>query len=412
MNLFVKLKEYFQGIKMFQRTLIMTAVSLFVLINFNTVLTHAATLSFAVEDADLQYTQQSSNRTLSDGKTVTLSALPGNILGYDNSQGDGGIYVYDGGASSGVNLTISVQNGYMFDINSFNALASDTAVSYVLTYVDGSTFSSTLNGVSTSGYSTLTPDIKNVKQVVLTSVDYAIFQDFDINVKAIPTAIAEDITVDGTKNSAITSRDVLITLINDKLSQDINENTDLSSWITNLPSGLTAKAKTTALAEATAVTLTIAGTPTATSSAPMAITIPAASLKSDLRLTVATNTNAKFAVVAPAPVPSATVGNITVDGTQNSAITSRDVLITLTDDTLASNITAGDNLASWIANLPSGLTATAKSNAAAGATAVTITIAGTPTAVSSAGMIITIPAASLTSNANLTVTANTNAKFA
>ncbi|WP_032079780.1 hypothetical protein, partial [Clostridium drakei] len=150
----------------------------------------------------------------------------------------------------------------------------------------------------------------------------------------------------------------------------------------------------------------------AISSAAMLITIPAASLTSNANLTVTANTNAKFAVVAPTPVPSATVGNITVDGTQNSAITSRDVLITLTNDTLASNITAGDNLASWIINLPSGLTATAKSNAASGATAVTLTIAGTPTAISSAAMLITIPAASLTSNADLTVTANTNAKFA
>ena len=110
-------------------------------------------------------------------------------------------------------------------------------------------------------------------------------------------------------------------------------------------------------------------------------------------------------------VPTATVGNVVVNGTASSAITSKEVVITLTNVSLKNSIAAGANLATWITNLPSGLTAVAKSTIAAGATSVTITIAGTPTAVYYACMTIFIPAASLTSNANLIATTNLNAYF-
>jgi hypothetical protein len=165
----------------------------------------SGTLSFAMGDADLQYDQQSSTRTIG-GQEFTLSALPGNVLAYDDSQGAGGIFVYDGGASAGVNFTITVNNGYMFDIDSFEALASDTSVSYVLTYADGTTSSGTLNGVSTSGYSTLSPTITNIKQIVLTSVDYAVFQNFAIaNITAIqaPDTTKPVITLNGSASVTV-----------------------------------------------------------------------------------------------------------------------------------------------------------------------------------------------------------------
>nr|WP_304598782.1 fibronectin type III domain-containing protein [Geobacter sp. FeAm09] len=140
----------------------------------------SGTLSFTAGDGDVQYSLQSTTRTVG-GQTFTISALPGNVLGYDSSQGADGLYVYDGGASSGVNVTIAAPNGYVFDIDSFKALASDTVVSYVLTYGNGSTASGSLNGVSTSGLSTLSPTISGIKQIVLSSVDYAVFQDFALS---------------------------------------------------------------------------------------------------------------------------------------------------------------------------------------------------------------------------------------
>ena len=59
--------------------------------------------------------------------------------------------------------------------------------------------------------------------------------------------------------------------------------------------------------------------------------------------------------------------------------------------------------------MPTGLTAVVKTGHTS--TSVTIVINGTPTQTRSAAMTITIPAASLASNANLAVTTNVDAKF-
>ena len=104
------------------------------------------------------------------------------------------------------------------------------------------------------------------------------------------------------------------------------------------------------------------------------------------------------------PVPSATVSDVTISGTKNNAISNTVVTVTLTNDTFENSL-SGD----WITNLPAGLT---QSVARTGDTTATITVSGTPTATSTAQMEITIPAAQLvTSDSNLTVTANANAKY-
>ncbi len=111
-------------------------------------------------------------------------------------------------------------------------------------------------------------------------------------------------------------------------------------------------------------------------------------------------------------VKTATLGNIEISGTKDSAITSKDVVITLANDTVKTQIAADTDLAAWITNLPAGLTAKAKAQVNALATSVTITIAGTPTEVKAAALAITVPSASLTGGADVTATANANAKFA
>ena len=95
------------------------------------------------------------------------------------------------------------------------------------------------------------------------------------------------------------------------------------------------------------------------------------------------------------------------DGVTNQRVTihyNTVVTVTLTNDTFA-NPLSGD----WITNLPAGLT---QSVARTGDTTATITVSGTPTATSTVQMAITIPAEQLvTSDSNLTVTANANAKY-
>jgi hypothetical protein len=106
--------------------------------------------------------------------------------------------------------------------------------------------------------------------------------------------------------------------------------------------------------------------------------------------------------------PSATVGTLNVAGSLNQAVTAVDLVITISNTTFT-GLSTSANVASWITNLPTGLTAEVKAGSTS--TSVTIEIAGTPTQPQSAAMTITIPAASLASNADLAVTTNANAKF-
>lgn len=113
----------------------------------------------------------------------------------------------------------------------------------------------------------------------------------------------------------------------------------------------------------------------------------------------------KFTVsYTAAPSPTATVGDVTINGEKDKSIANKDVVITLANDTFASTL-SGD----WIINLPTGLS---QSVSLTDDTHAKITVSGTPTETSSAELAITIPAANLVSNADLTVTSNENAKFA
>jgi hypothetical protein len=108
----------------------------------------------------------------------------------------------------------------------------------------------------------------------------------------------------------------------------------------------------------------------------------------------------------------ATVADVTITGTTNSALDGTDVTLTITGDTIKTAIAASADLATWFTNLPAGLTAVAKEAVAASATSVTITVSGTPTKVSSDELAITVPAASLTKGKALTVRQRATAKFA
>ncbi len=102
-----------------------------------------------------------------------------------------------------------------------------------------------------------------------------------------PAATVGNVTVSGTKGTAITSTDVTVTLTNDTFGATLSGN-----WITNLPAGLTQSVTRT---DDTHAKITVTGTPTATSTAAMTIVIPDAQLvTSSSDLTVTSNANAKF----------------------------------------------------------------------------------------------------------------------
>ncbi|MDR0840330.1 MAG: hypothetical protein LBN26_02960 [Christensenellaceae bacterium] len=109
--------------------------------------------------------------------------------------------------------------------------------------------------------------------------------------------------------------------------------------------------------------------------------------------------------------PFAVVANVTITGTAGTALTAgQTATITLTGETVDSGGLTGVDAASWFSSLPAGVTATA--DGAGSGDVITITFGGTPIAGSSAAFDITIPASALTGNADITVTANPNAKFA
>ena len=101
--------------------------------------------------------------------------------------------------------------------------------------------------------------------------------------------------------------------------------------------------------------------------------------------------------------PTATVSDVTIDGTTGTAIADKEVIITLANDTFAPTLSG-----SWITNLPAGLS---QSVSRTNDTHAKITVSGNPSAVSSDALIIKIPAASLASGSDLDVTGNANAKY-
>jgi hypothetical protein len=114
-----------------------------------------------------------------------------------------------------------------------------------------------------------------------------------------PSATVANVTIAGTNGVEFDEPfDVVITILNDTLVAKIDEDTDLASWITNLPADLTAVAKADADAGTASVTIVVDGTPGEALSAALEIVIPASVLTTTgaQTLNVTTNNDAKFAI--------------------------------------------------------------------------------------------------------------------
>jgi hypothetical protein len=222
-------------------------------------------------------------------------------------------------------------------------------------------------------------------------------------------AEVKDVTVNGTaqldNGGVAVNAEVGITLYNETFTGILTTD-DLSSWITNLPAGLSVKAKAAVAEGGQSITLVITGTPTEASSAELAITIPGDALQSEKALTVRTNPEAKFAIGLPAA--SAAVEDVSLAGEADKSF-SGNVVINLTNETF--NVLSADaDLSGWFKGLPGGLAAKASSAVAAEAKTLTIAITGTPTAVAAAAKLaITIPGTALSRGEALTVTDNSKA---
>jgi hypothetical protein len=115
------------------------------------------------------------------------------------------------------------------------------------------------------------------------------------------TAEVGDVTVFGASGSAITSKEVTITLSGAAFKTiPVPPPVSVADWFTNLPAGLTARVMTTVEGGATTITITISGTPSVERVAPMVITIPGDRLvgtPTPPSIIVAANANAKYDIL-------------------------------------------------------------------------------------------------------------------
>lgn len=125
------------------------------------------------------------------------------------------------------------------------------------------------------------------------------------------TATTSDVKVEGMKDYAIDESEFTVTLAGDTFTE-IAQNTDVTSWFKNMPSGLVAKIKNKVEAGATSLTIAISGTPQSVETVRAYIEIPEQYLVvGEYDITIDPNKNkVDFSIVSgetiDVPVPSVT----------------------------------------------------------------------------------------------------------
>lgn len=125
------------------------------------------------------------------------------------------------------------------------------------------------------------------------------------------TATTSDVKVEGMKGYAIDESEFTVTLAGDTFTE-IAQNTDVTSWFKNMPSGLVAKIKNKVEAGATSLTIAISGTPQSVETVRAYIEIPEQYLVvGEYDITIDPNKNkVDFSIVSgetiDVPVPSDT----------------------------------------------------------------------------------------------------------
>ena len=113
----------------------------------------------------------------------------------------------------------------------------------------------------------------------------------------VASAVADDVTISGITDAALTEQDVKLTITGDTFKA-IAKDTDVTAWFKNMPKGLSAKAKADVADNTTEMTITISGTPTEAKSESLWIEIPVGTLKTtNYGMTVGLE-NAKYDIVS------------------------------------------------------------------------------------------------------------------
>jgi hypothetical protein len=130
-----------------------------------------------------------------------VTSIVKNVGGQNIIFSSGEIYDYNDGLGiyplaadhNSVTLTITIAAGYTFDVGSFLAQGILTTLGVTATFADGSVSGFTVNGIHIDGtlglVNSFATPLNDIKSLVLTSTDYATFQDFVItDVKLAPPA--------------------------------------------------------------------------------------------------------------------------------------------------------------------------------------------------------------------------------
>jgi hypothetical protein len=121
--------------------------------------------------------------------------------------------------------------------------------------------------------------------------------------------------------------------------------------------------------------------------------------------------SAANAIIGSNYTPTATIGNVTITGTREEAITPVDVVVTLSG-AYFNTIAADADLSEYVTGLPNGLQVLAKYAVNPGDTSITTTVSGTPTVASSAPIVVALPIAALLGTPYaVTTTTNNSAKY-
>jgi hypothetical protein len=243
------------------------------------------------------------------------------------------------------------------------------------------------------------PTLTSTAEYTFTTTDFVAFAEM------------ADVSITGTATMDTTgtavNADVAITLYNDSFKDGFVTSDNLTTWITNLPGGLSAKSKAAVDGGDTEITLSITETPTEAKSDALVITIPGAVLSSGKDLIVRDNPNAKYAIGLPDA--SAAVADVDLSAETEKQLNG-EVEITLSNDRFTA-IAQSDSVKEWFTNLPSALNAVVKTVAQENKI-ITVSITGTPADVLAATTLaITIPGTALNRGEAITVTANANAKI-
>ena len=115
------------------------------------------------------------------------------------------------------------------------------------------------------------------------------------------SVVADNVTISGITDAALTEQDVKLTLTGDTFKA-IAKDTDVTAWFKNMPKGLSAKVKADVAEGSTEMTITISGTPTEASSAFVLIEIPVGTLQTATYSLLAKAANMKFDIVSGTPV--------------------------------------------------------------------------------------------------------------